>query len=100
MRDLLATLRAREIESAAGQLTGETASHFRATVEGERVSGIYRRSIILASGRFALLDDGRQFSLVPWKPAIEPRLGQTLSAIVRGGHASWDLSRARGLGLE
>jgi len=30
---------------------------YRPTVEGQRVSGIYRRSMQLASGRYALLDD-------------------------------------------
>ncbi|MGJ7545860.1 DUF3363 domain-containing protein [Variovorax sp. LT1R16] len=62
------------------------------------VSGIYQRSIQLASGRFAMLDDGMGFSLVPWRPVIEPRLGQTISAVMRGGGVSWDLGRQRGIG--
>ncbi|PSD21926.1 hypothetical protein C7E12_23135, partial [Stenotrophomonas maltophilia] len=37
----------------------------------QRVAGIrYRRSIMFASGRFAMLDDGLGFTLVPWKPVI------------------------------
>jgi len=36
---------------------------------------IYLRSVILASGRYAMLDDGLGFSLVPWKPVIEERFG-------------------------
>lgn len=39
------------------------------------VAGIYRRSVKLASGRYAMLDDGMGFSLVPWRPVIEQRLG-------------------------
>ncbi|WP_442806765.1 DUF3363 domain-containing protein [Thauera sp. Sel9] len=35
---------------------------------------IYRRSVMLASGRYAMLDDGMGFSLVLWKPVIEQRL--------------------------
>lgn len=35
------------------------------TRDGERVSGVYRRSVMLASGRYAMLDDGKGFSLVP-----------------------------------
>ena len=31
---------------------------------------------MLASGRYAMLDDGIGFSLVPWKPLIEPRLAK------------------------
>ncbi len=46
--------------------------------DGQRVAGIYRRSVMLASAtlRYAMLDDGVGFSLVPWKPVIEQRLGQ------------------------
>ena len=40
---------------------------------------------MLASGRYAMLDDGMGFSLVPWKPVIEQRLGQRIAATVRGG---------------
>ena len=48
----------------------------RPVADGQRVAGIYRRSVMLASGRYAMLDDGIGFSLVPWKPLIEPRLGK------------------------
>jgi hypothetical protein len=30
-----------------------------------------RRSIMLTGWRYAMLEDGVRFSLVPWKPAIE-----------------------------
>lgn len=43
---------------------------------------------MLASGHYAMLDDGMGFSLVPWKPVIEQRLGQWLAATVRGGGES------------
>ena len=60
------------------------------------VSGVYRRSVMLASGRFAMLDDGKGFSLVPWKAVIEQRLGSTLAATVRAGHVTWEIGRQRG----
>jgi len=50
----------------------------------------------LASGRYALLDDGIGFSLVPWKPVIEQRLGQSVSAVIQGNSVSWQLGRQRG----
>jgi type IV secretory pathway VirD2 relaxase len=95
-RNLLATLRARDIESAAKSLHQETGLAHRAVVDGERVTGVYRRSVLLASGRFAMLDDGMGFSLVPWRPVVESRLGQTVTAVVRGGNASWEFGRQRG----
>ncbi|TXH13803.1 MAG: DUF3363 domain-containing protein, partial [Gammaproteobacteria bacterium] len=67
--------------------------------DGQRVAGIYRRSVMLASGRYAMLDDGMGFSLVPWKPVIEQRLGQQIAATVRGGSVSWEIGRQRGQSL-
>ena len=50
----------------------------------------------LASGRFAMLDDGMGFSLVPWRPVIEPKIGQTVSGVMRGAGVSWNMGRSRG----
>ncbi len=95
-RNLLATLRGRELTAAAHDISSETGMHYRPAVEGQRVSGIYRRSMQLASGRYALLDDGIGFSLVPWKPVIEQKLGQSVSAVIQGNSVSWQLGRQRG----
>ncbi|WPG36260.1 DUF3363 domain-containing protein [Variovorax sp. EBFNA2] len=94
-RNLLATLRDRELAIAGKSLEDQTGKTYRSMQEGARASGVYRRSIQLASGRFAMLDDGMGFSLVPWKPVIEHRLGQSLSAIRRNHTVRWELGRQR-----
>lgn len=95
-RNLLATLRGRELTAAAREISVQTGLQYRPAVEGKRASGIYRRSVQLASGRYALLDDGIGFSLVPWKPVIEQRIGQSVSAVIQGNSVSWQLGRQRG----
>ncbi|ERU39370.1 TPA: relaxase/mobilization nuclease and DUF3363 domain-containing protein [Pseudomonas aeruginosa] len=95
-RNLLATLRNRELTQAARDIVAETGLEHQPVADGQRVAGIYRRSVMLASGRYAMLDDGKGFSLVPWKPIIEQRLGQQLAATVRGGGVSWEIGRQRG----
>ncbi len=95
-RNLLATLRGRELTRAAKDIAAETGLEHRQVADGQRVAGIYRRSVMLASGRYAMLDDGMGFSLVPWKPAIEQRLGQRLAATMRGDRVSWEIGRQRG----
>ena len=98
-RNLLGTLRNRELAQAAKDIATETGLEHRPVWGGQRVAGIYRRSIMLASGRYAMLDDGKGFSLVPWKPVIEQRLGQQIAATVRGGSVSWELGRQRSFGV-
>ena len=95
-RNLLATLRGRDIDAAAKAIATETGLTHYPVVDGKRVAGVYRRSVLLASGRFATLDNGMGFSLVPWRPVIEERLGKTMTAVVRGGGVSWDFGRQRG----
>jgi len=95
-RNLLATLRGRELTATAREISAQTGMQYRPAVEGQRVSGIYRRSMQLASGRYALLADDIGFSLVPWKPVIEKNLGQSVSAVIQGNSVSWQLGRQRG----
>ena len=99
-RDLIQTLRQREIEAVTARLSGETGLPHRPSAESEYVSGVYRRRITLASGRFAMIDDGLGFQLVPWRPALEEQLGRHVTGVMMpGGRVDWSLSRQRGLGL-
>lgn len=95
-RNLLATLRGRDLAQAAKDIAAETGLEHRPAADGQRVSGIYRHNLMLASGRYAMLDDGMGFSLLPWKPVIELRLDQQLAATARGGGVSWEIGRQRG----
>src|SRR3546814_1241391 len=61
-RNLLGTLRNRELAQAAKGIAAETGLEHRPVGDGQRVAGIYRRSVMLASGRYAMLDDGMGFS--------------------------------------
>jgi type IV secretory pathway VirD2 relaxase len=98
-RDLLAALRKREVAAAGKAIEAESGLMHQPVAEGQRIAGIYRRSIMLASGRFAMLDDGVGFSLVPWHPVIEQRYGRQVTWTVRAGAVSWDISRQRGVGF-
>lgn len=98
-RNLLETLRERELVKAAQDIAAETGLEHRHVTDGKRISGIYRRNIKLASGRYAMLEDSKGFSLVPWKPVVEKRLGNEVSVMVRGNRVSWDIGRRQDLHL-
>jgi len=97
VRDLLATLERRELAAAARQIATASGLSHRTVADGDPVRGVYRRRLDLVSGRFALIEDGRQFVLVPWRPVIEHRLGQEVAGVVRAGGVSWQFGRDRGL---
>jgi type IV secretory pathway VirD2 relaxase len=96
--NLLATLRNRELAAIGKSIAADSGLTYRETIDGESVRGVCRRSLDLASGRFAMLDDGVGFSLVPWRPVMEEHLGRELRGIAVGSNISWDFSRTRGLG--
>ena len=98
-RNLLATLRDRELANVGKSLQDQTGQTYRPLQDGQQASGVYRRSLQLASGRFAMLDDGTGFSLLPWRPVIEQRLGQQLGAVVRGSSVTWQVMRQRGIAV-
>jgi type IV secretory pathway VirD2 relaxase len=99
-RDLLNTLRKRELDAVGEKLANEIGRPHTPSGTGEYVAGTYQRRIALASGRFAMIDDGLGFQLVPWTPSIEKHLGKHISGIARSnGGIDWDLGRNRGLAL-
>ncbi|MBZ7921513.1 relaxase/mobilization nuclease and DUF3363 domain-containing protein [Ensifer adhaerens] len=99
-RGLIETLRRRELEAVGEKLAVETGRPFNRAGGGEYVAGTYRQRLALASGRFAMLDDGLGFQLVPWSPSLEKQLGKHVTGVARDdGGVDWSFGRKRGLGL-
>jgi len=104
-RDLIQRLEATAIERAGKALAAERGLQWRPTVPGDYISGQLVGSTQLSGGRFAMIesfsgDGGLGFSLVPWQPALDKRIGQHISGIAMpGGGVDWSFARSRGLGL-
>lgn len=99
-RDLLDTLGRRELADVARAISVRTGLQHRPSAPGEYVTGAYRERLNLASGRFAMIDDGMGFQLVPWRPALDQHLGQHITGTMSpGGGVDWTLGRSRGLGI-
>ncbi len=98
-RDLLDTLRQRELGAAGERLAAETQLPEKVVAESEHVGGTYRQRLTLASGRFAMIDDGLGFCLVPWTPALERHLGRQVTGVASATGVDWSFGRKRGLGI-
>ena len=73
---------------------------FQPTKPGWHLSGRLAGSTDLVSGRYAMIEDGLGFSLVPWQPVLDQHIGRRITGIVRGdGGIEWNLGRKLGLGL-
>ena len=99
-RDLLNTLRQRELDATVTKLSAETGLLHNPSSEGERVVGVYRQRVTLASGRLAMIDDGLGFQLVPWRPALEQHLDRQVSGVATsGGGVTWSFGRKISLAI-
>jgi type IV secretory pathway VirD2 relaxase len=94
--DLIDQLRRRDLLRVAGQLSSELGLRFAESGPGEQIEGVYRRRVDLVSGRFALIEKSREFTLVPWRPVIERHVGTSVAGIMRDGGISWTIGRSRG----
>jgi type IV secretory pathway VirD2 relaxase len=99
-KDLLDRLERTEIDRVGRQMAAERGMPYTPSQPGEYVSGTLKGSVNLASGRFAMMEDGLGFQLVPWQPALDQRIGQHISGVAKdGGGIDWSFARKRGLGL-
>lgn len=96
-RGLLQTLRDREMADAGEALAARHGGIAQPVSAGDHVAGIYRERVTLASGRFAMIDNGLGFQIVPWRQDLERHLGQAVSGKInqRGG-IDWSFARSRG----
>lgn len=65
------------------------------------IEGVFSKTIERPSGKFAVIERSREFTLVPWRPVMERRRGQSIIGRARGGGGiSWDVrNRERDRGL-
>lgn len=92
---MIAALQRRELMRVASQLSEELGIPFGETKAGERVDGRLVRAVEMASGRHALIERSRDFTLVPWRAVLERHVGKAVSGVLRDGGVSWTFGRAR-----
>ena len=99
-RNLIDTLKGGDLEATARRLSSEMGIPYNPSKSGEYVMGTVRRQLNLASGRYAMIDNGLGFALVPWSPSLDKQIGKHISGVMRGdGGVDWSFGRGRGLGL-
>jgi type IV secretory pathway VirD2 relaxase len=97
--NMLATLQKRELTRIAGQLSDQLGLAYVETRSGDPVEGRLSRTIELTSGKLAVIEKSREFTLVPWRPVLDRHIGKQVSGIMRGDGISWTFGKQRGLGI-
>ena len=98
-KDLIRRLEGREVERVGRAMAKKQGLRWQPVGPDSQFDGQLTGSKQLASGRFAMVDDGLGFSLVPWNDALERRIGRQVSGVgIPGGGIDWTFERQRGLG--
>jgi len=92
-----------DVKDAGEALENQMGKPYASSSGASHIEGVFKGTIERPSGKFAVIEKSREFTLVPWRPIMERRRG--LSIIGRasqGGGISWDVrdrQRDRGLSL-
>ncbi|WP_194300103.1 relaxase/mobilization nuclease domain-containing protein [Acetobacter musti] len=99
-RNLLTTLRQQELDQIGAKLAKESGLTYERSVPGNFVTGQYVKRLSLFSGRFAMIDNGLGFQLVPWAPSLEKQHDRYVDGVARNdGGVDWRHDRKRDLGI-
>jgi len=94
-RDLLTHLQAQEIAETGAAYAGAIGKRYVPAASGA-IEGVYREPVQLISGKFAVIEKAREFTLVPWRPVLDRELGKSVRGTIGGDTISWTLGRSRG----
>lgn len=99
-RNLLTTLRQQELDQVGAKLAKESGLAYERSIPGNFVTGQYVKRLNLSSGRFAMIDNGLDFQLVPWAPSLEKQHDRYVDGVARDdGGVDWRHERKRDLGI-
>lgn len=94
--DMIEQLERRELRAVASRIARDSGRQFAEHRAGERVEGVLSGKVRVGDRDFAKIEKAREFTLVPWRPVLERRIGREVSGIVRDSGISWTIGRSRG----
>lgn len=94
---ILDALEHADVTSAGTELGARLSKTYSPTSATGRVEGVYTDVIDRPSGRYAVIERAKDFSLVPWRAVLERNRGKAISGFVQNTGISWRLTKGRGI---
>ena len=96
-------LKEMDFKEAGEALENHMGKPYASSSGASHIEGVFKRTIERPSGKFAVIEKSREFTLVPWRSIMERRRGLSIiGRASRGGGISWnvrDRQRDRGLSI-
>jgi len=86
-----------DLKDAGQSLSREYDKPYKPAAKGDKLSGIYRKAIERPSGKYAVIEKSKEFTLVPWREAMDRNLGKSVTGVIKGQTISWTLNKGRGI---
>lgn len=93
----LTELERRDLADAGRELSREYGKPYTDAPADGRIKGIYDRPIERPSGKYAVVERAKDFTLVPWRDVLERQRGKAVGGLIRGETISWSFGRGRGV---
>jgi type IV secretory pathway VirD2 relaxase len=84
-------LRAMEWQRTVSILSASTGRDAVDLVPGDRFEGRFEKAIDLGQGRFAVVGNAKEFTLVPWRPEMERHRGRDMAFKRTAAGVSWTI---------
>lgn len=102
-QDNLDKLKAMDVKEAGQALEQQMGKPYVSASGEYHIEGVFKGTIERPSGKFAVIEKSREFTLVPWRPVMERRRGLSIiGRASKAGGISWDVrdrQRDRGLSI-
>jgi hypothetical protein len=93
----LIELERRDLAKAGQGLAREMGKPYQAAPTSGRVKGIYAKALDRPSGKYAVIERAKDFTLVPWREVLERQRGKSVTGLIRGKTISWTFGKGRGV---
>lgn len=85
-----------DLDGAGDTLAKRLQKPYVRAPEAGRIAGMYREVVTRPSGKYALIEKSKEFTLVPWRSAMDRNLGKSISGVRKGQTISWTLTKGLG----
>jgi len=92
----LEKLEAMDLDALGKTLSSQLGKAYNPAPESGRLSGTYKQAIQRPSGKYAVVEKSKEFTLVPWRETMDRNLGKSISGVIKGQTISWTLTKGIG----
>jgi len=93
----LSELESLDLKSAGETLSKELDKPYVESPAKGSVTGVFRKTVERPSGKYAVIERSREFTLVPWRKTMDRNLGRSIQGTLGGRTISWTLTKGRNL---